>query len=100
MRRSPTAAGALRQALRNRQLGGVKFRRQHAVGNYIVDLISTDHKLIVEVDGDVHAEESQAEYDLGRSFNSRASGSRILRFSNGQVINDWSAVLSQIQQDL
>ncbi|UYZ62448.1 endonuclease domain-containing protein [Hymenobacter weizhouensis] len=98
MRRNPTEAeNWLWQALRNRQLLGVKFRRQHAIGNYIVDFISTDHYLIIEVDGEVHAEESQAEYDAGRTYALQELGYHILRFSNEQIINGLLQVLAEIR---
>ncbi|UYZ58198.1 endonuclease domain-containing protein [Hymenobacter latericus] len=101
MRRNPTSAeDALWQALRNRQLNGVKFRRQHAIGNFIVDFISTDHQLIIEVDGDMHAERSQAQYDLGRSYELATAGYRVLRFINEQVLSTLSAVLQTIREAL
>ena len=43
------------QKLRNRQIGGIKFRRQHSIGKYIVDFYSSELNLIIEIDGDVHA---------------------------------------------
>ena len=101
MRRNPTPAeNALWQALRNRKLNGVKFRRQHAINNFIVDFLSTDHQLIIEVDGDVHAERSQAEYDAGRSYELEKAGYRVLRFSNEQVLNDLPQVLQNISEAL
>jgi len=101
MRRQPTPAeNALWQTLRNRQLAGAKFRRQHAIGRYIVDFISTNHKLIIEVDGAVHAEQSQAEYDTGRSTCLAELGYTVLRFSNEQVQHALQSVLEKIRQAL
>ncbi|GAB2773708.1 very-short-patch-repair endonuclease [Hymenobacter luteus] len=101
MRRNPTEAEhKLWQAVRNRQLAGVKFRRQHAVDNYIVDFISTDYHLIIEVDGDVHLENGQADYDTGRSALLRELGYRIVRFSNGQVLHELDQVLATIKSAL
>jgi very-short-patch-repair endonuclease len=99
MRRHPTPAeNALWQALRNRQLVGVKFRRQHAISNYIVDFISTEHNLIIEVDGEIHIQEGQAEYDAGRTALLAEIGYSVLRFSNEQVQHTLSSVLDQIRQ--
>ena len=53
------------QALRNRQLSGLKFRRQHAVGAYILDFYCPACKLVVELDGDIH--DKQLEYDRTRT---------------------------------
>ncbi|WP_234988514.1 endonuclease domain-containing protein [Hymenobacter daecheongensis] len=100
MRRQPTPAeNLLWQALRNRQLANVKFRRQHAISHFIVDFISTDHHLIIEVDGSVHLEASQTEYDAGRTHELQALGYRVLRFTNEQVLQHLPAVLRQIQQE-
>ncbi|MBO0359784.1 endonuclease domain-containing protein [Hymenobacter sp. BT186] len=101
MRRHPTEAeNTLWQALRNRQLAGVKFRRQHTIGRYIVDFVSTDYHLIIEVDGCVHLEEGAAEYDAGRTHDLQEKGYRTLRFSNAQIIARLPDVLTQIQQVL
>src|SRR6476661_584483 len=86
MRHQPTEAeDALWQAVRNRQLAGVKFRRQHSIGPFIVDFFSPDHQLIVEVDGAIHQGSEQAEYDAGRTQELQKMGYRLLRFSNEEV---------------
>jgi very-short-patch-repair endonuclease len=51
--------------LRNRQLGGLKFRRQHPIGRFIADFYCAQHRLFIEIDGESHGE--QAEYDAARS---------------------------------
>ena len=87
MRHNPTPAeDALWQALRNRQVAGIKFRRQHSIGRFIVDFFSPDHKLIIEVDGGVQRETGQAEYDEGRTHELRELGYKVMRFSNEQVL--------------
>ena len=101
MRRNPTAAeNKLWQALRNRQLANVKFRRQHAIGNYIVDFIGPDHQLIIEVDGEVHTEREQAAHDAGRTHTLKELGYQILRFSNHQVLHELDQVLAAIKSAL
>lgn len=97
MRANPTPAeDALWQALRNRQLANIKFRRQHSIGQFIVDFFSPDHKLIIEVDGAVHSNPGQAEYDAGRTHDLEALGYKIIRFTNSQVLNKLPSVLNEI----
>ncbi|MGI8854343.1 MAG: endonuclease domain-containing protein [Thermomicrobiales bacterium] len=64
-------------ALRNRQLDGAKFRRQQAIGSFIVDFFCAEHQLIVEVDGAIH--EVQREHDEERQRMLEASGYRVVR---------------------
>ncbi len=101
MRRNPTEAeDTLWQAVRNRQLGGIKFRRQHSIGPYIVDFFSPDHQLIIEVDGAVHTETEQANYDAGRTHELEKLGYRLIRFSNAEVTGSLPAVLEKILASL
>ncbi|UOQ77478.1 endonuclease domain-containing protein [Hymenobacter sp. 5516J-16] len=98
MRSNPTAAeDALWQALRNNQLG-VKFRRQHVIGTFIVDFVCVEAQLIVEVDGDVHRETGQAEHDAGRTHELTELGYHVLRFHNDEVLHHLPHVLLTIQQ--
>jgi very-short-patch-repair endonuclease len=60
-RNSTDAENLLWNRLRAKQFNGVKFRRQHPVGNYIVDFICIKEKIIIEVDGGQHTKE----YDRG-----------------------------------
>ena len=84
--------------LRNHQLGGIGFRRQHAIGIYIVDFCAPRRKLIVEVDGSQHLE--QQEYDNQRTAELEALGYRVLRFSNFEVNQDIEFVLREIRRAL
>jgi phosphoribosylformylglycinamidine synthase I len=100
MRKQPTPAEEkLWEALRGQKLA-VKFRRQHAIDSYIVDFVTIPDKLIVEVDGEVHAEAGQAEYDAGRTHTLRELGYEVLRFSNEEVLNQLDDVLQTIQEHL
>ncbi|HEX8428046.1 DUF559 domain-containing protein [Hymenobacter sp.] len=100
MRAKPTPAeDALWQAVRNQKLGE-KFRRQHIIKSFIVDFICIAKMLVVEVDGDVHTETSQTEYDQGRTHELNQLGYRILRFSNAEVLNNLPHVVELIQQSL
>ena len=62
-RRQTEAEKLLWVKLRDRQLDGVKFRRQQSIGNYIVDFVSFEEKLIIEIDGGQHNEEQKIEKD-------------------------------------
>ena len=82
--------------LRNRGLAGAKFRRQHPIGNYIVDFYCAAGLLVVEIDGLHHLEPEQAYRDEGRTAYLEEQGLRVLRFSNRQVLTETGAVLDQI----
>lgn len=68
--------------LRNRQFHGLKFRRQHGIGPYIVDFYCDEAKLIIEVDGGIHDDEEVRGNDIEREQHLKAQGYRITRFSN------------------
>jgi len=84
--------------LRDRQLAGYKFRRQRQVGRYVVDFICMEHRLIVEVDGGQH--DWNAEADRLRAEALVASGYRVIRFWNNDVLGNTEGVLQQIRQAL
>jgi very-short-patch-repair endonuclease len=82
------------QALRMRQLNGLKFRCQHPVGRFIIDFFCPQYKLAIELDGDIH--EQQAEYDATRSEQLKTYGYHVLRVRNEEVFTDLSSVLQRI----
>jgi very-short-patch-repair endonuclease len=95
MRAVPTAAeDALWQRLRNRGVGGMKFRRQHAIERFVVDFYCSEARLVVEVDGEIH--EYTREQDAARQEFLEQQGLRVLRFSNADVRTNIDAVLSKI----
>ena len=83
-------------ALRGRQLAGLKFRCQHPIGRFIVDFCCPSCKLIIEVDGEIH--QQQQAYDEARTEQLETFGYQVLRFTNQQVLNDLQTVLAQIHQ--
>jgi very-short-patch-repair endonuclease len=94
MRREPTdAERKLWHALRDRRLDGLKFRRQVPIGNYIVDFICIEAKLIVEADGGQHAENT---YDGERDDWLKAQGFTVLRFWNSEILNNIEGVMETI----
>ena len=99
LRQNQTEAEAkLWSRLRAHRMAGVQFRRQHAIGNYIVDFCSPRRKLIIELDGSQHLD--QAEYDLERTHYLEAKGYRVLRFWNNDVMNEIDAVLNVIWTEI
>ena len=86
--------------LRNRQLGGLKFRRQQSLGDYIVDFISFDSKLIIEVDGGQHNELASIEKDEQRTKWLEGKGYQVIRFWNNDVLENVDGVLTKIKEIL
>jgi len=81
--------------LRDRRLGGFKFRRQVPIGGYVVDFLCLAAKLIVEVDGRQHGWE--ADYDAERTRTLEGMGFVVLRVSNEEVRGKLAAVLARIR---
>jgi very-short-patch-repair endonuclease len=82
------------QALKGKQLKGLKFRRQHPLGSFIADFFCAEQKLIIELDGAVHKQ--QTEYDDARTQKLKEFGYRVIRFHNQEVSANLDAVLEQI----
>ena len=83
--------------LRAGQLGGYKFRRQVAIGPYVVDFVCLSQKLIIELDGPQHQEQVAAEHDARRTGWLNDCGYRVLRFPNHQLDDEIHAVVDQIR---
>jgi very-short-patch-repair endonuclease len=99
LRKEPTPAEAKLWAyLRRNQINGVYFRRQHAIGKYIVDFCSLRRKLVVELDGSQHL--GQEEHDQERTAFLMTKGYSVLRFWNDQVLNDIQGVIRVIDLEL
>jgi very-short-patch-repair endonuclease len=96
LRRQMTPAEIkLWQRLRGHQLRGAHFRKQHAVGKFIVDFFCATAKLVIEIDGDTHA--LQEEYDAERTRWLNAQHRyRVMRFANDDVLHNIESVLEAI----
>ncbi len=81
-------------ALRNGQIGGLKFRRQHPIGPYVVDFYCHRIALVVEVDGMSH--EGKRLQDLEKTKYLEQQGLRVLRVTNEDVMRDLDAVAREI----
>ncbi|NNJ11958.1 endonuclease domain-containing protein [Chloroflexales bacterium ZM16-3] len=98
LRRAQTPAEQLLwQELRGGKLD-VRFRRQHPIDRFIADFCCIERRLIIEIDGAIHAD--QVEYDQERTVYLVAEGYTVLRFSNQQVLHERNAVLTRIQAAL
>ena len=96
-RRAPTdAERRLWPYLRNRELVGFKFRRQHPLGNRILGFYCEEAKLAIELDGSGHTYDLKREDDLDREIELYEKGVRILRFSNSEVFENLDGVLNWI----
>jgi adenine-specific DNA methylase len=88
------------QLLRDRQLAGAKFRRQHPLGKYILDFYCHESRLAIELDGGQHAEDDQRQKDSARTEFLENQGIRTIRFWNNEVLNNTEGVLQAIHEAL
>ncbi len=99
MRKKATDAETLLwQLLRNRQLAGSKFRRQHPFPPYILDFYCNELRLAIEVDGGHHTNSEIQRYDQRRTAFLEENGIRVLRFWDNEVLKDTEAVLQAIYE--
>jgi len=80
--------------LRAGRLAGVKFRRQKVIGRYIADFAANDPRLVIELDGDMHA--GREAYDEQRTRFLEREGYRVLRFTNSDVMGNMDGVLTHL----
>jgi len=100
LRKNLTKAEAiLWKALKNKQIDGRKFRRQHSVGNYILDFYCPSEKLNIELDGMPHFTIIGEKKDKKRDEYLRTLGIKIIRFENRDIYNNLSGVLDVIQEN-
>jgi|ERR1700730_824577 very-short-patch-repair endonuclease len=94
--KSTNAEKRLWSRLRNRQLAGLRFRRQHPVGNRIIDFFCSEAKLGIELDGAGHHRHFGQTLDLDREIELYEKGIRILRFHNRDVFDNLDGILNAI----
>jgi very-short-patch-repair endonuclease len=83
--------------LRDRR-AGLKFRRQFAVGSYVIDFYCFEVRLAVELDGSVHAQPSQLKKDRAKDDYLRKLGIRVLRLPNGHVMKDPEGFVKKVRE--
>ena len=99
LRRNMTDAEQLLwRHLRNKQLNGLKFRRQQPIGSYIVDFVCFEKKLVIEVDGGYHSRRHGP--DARRDEALRRWGYHVLRLDAELVVHDLPAAIARIREEL
>ncbi len=100
-RKNPTQAEELMWTyLSNKKLEGYKFRRQHIIGDVIVDFVNLEQKLVVEIDGEYHEDPEIIEYDNLRTAWLESQDYKVIRFTNDEVFKNSDQVLTKISQNL
>ncbi|HZI54878.1 MAG TPA: adenine deaminase C-terminal domain-containing protein [Chitinophagaceae bacterium] len=100
-RENPThAENVLWHLLRQRQLDGYKFRRQHIIGSYIADFVCLNKSLIIEVDGLIHQIPENKMSDAERTFELSKLGFNVIRFTNDDICNAPDKVMSSVLLEL
>jgi len=85
--------------LKNKQLGEI-FHRQHPIDIFIVDFYYHEHKLVIEVDGEIHKKPDVKERDEGRTFEMGKYGTDVLRFTNKEIFANPKEVIEIIKEKL
>jgi very-short-patch-repair endonuclease len=101
LRNNPTQAEMiLWEQLKDKDLFACRFKRQHPIDIFIADFYCHKYKLVIEVDGEIHSNPDNNEYDKGREFEMEKYGIRILRFTNREVIENINNVIAKIKQEI
>ena len=85
-------------ALKNNQVDGYKFRRQHPISKYIADFYCHSLKLVIEIDGGYHLTEEQQDLDKKRTANIEFQGLKVIRFSNEEILLKLPEVIIKIKE--
>ena len=99
-RNHPTEAEALLWEYLKADSLGVRFKRQHIIGDYIADFVCLSHKLAIELDGGYHRLDSQQISDTQRTQWLETKGFRVIRFTNQELFNNIDKVLETIEENL
>ncbi|MBQ1665401.1 MAG: endonuclease domain-containing protein [Bacteroidaceae bacterium] len=83
-----------------KEISGFKFRRQHAIGDYIADFICVKRMLVIEVDGGYHNEPMQQQNDQMRTDYLESKGYTVIRFKNEEISNDLHTFIMKIKEIL
>jgi very-short-patch-repair endonuclease len=86
------------EKLKNKQICGVKFRRQHPIDFFIADFYCHEAKLVVELDGEIH--KYRREYDDGRSAEMEKYSIKVIRVTNSEVEENISKVIRRIENEV
>lgn len=100
LRNNPTIPEArLWSVLKERQINGRKFRRQHSIEDFVVDFYCPAEKLVIELDGEIHKNIGAQAADFERDKRLKDLGFKVLRIKNEQLINNIEYVIEEIKQN-
>lgn len=88
------------EQLKRKVIFKARFKRQHPIGIFVVDFYCHKHKLVIEVDGEIHLEPEIQEYDDGRTHDIEKQGIKIIRFYNDEVIENIDGVIKRILDEI
>lgn len=94
------AEALLWKHVRGNQISGIKFRRQQIISGFVADFFCHKANLVVEVDGGIHDEPDQKEYDEHRTEVFKTRGLSVLRFKNKAVLNETESVIQKITDEV
>ena len=83
-----------------KEIRGIKFRRQHPIGDYIADFLCLTKKMVIEVDGGYHNDPTQQQEDQWRTEYLESKGYHVIRFCNEEVYTDTKGVIRIIKEEL
>lgn len=86
--------------LKSRQFYNLKFKRQQPIGNYIVDFICKEAKVIIEIDGGQHNKPENIDYDTVRTEYLNSIGYKVLRSWNNEIYENIEYVMSKLKQEI
>ncbi len=86
--------------LKNRQFHNLKFKRQQPIGDYIVDFICKEAKIIIEIDGGQHNEPENIEYDKTRTEYLNNLGYKVIRFWNNEIYENIEGVVLRLKEEI
>ena len=98
--KNPTLAEQVLWKYIREQVLGVKFLRQHVIGDYIADFVAPECMLVLEIDGAYHSEPQQMYDDAIRTSSLEKSGFKVIRFSNEEVLYNTQDTLNKIKQHI
>ena len=96
-KQSTDAEALLWNKLKGRQLGGIKLRRQQPIDDYIVDFVTFEKGIIIELDGGQHAENKSKDLQRDKFF--AQNGYKVLRFWNNDVLENAEGVMEVIREN-
>jgi len=92
------AEAQLWKLLKNKNLLGLKFRRQYSIENYIVDFCCPSQHIIIELDGEIHRNSVQSDYDFIRDQRLGELNYKVLRFENADVFRNPDAIIESVRE--